>query len=78
MDALTTAAAGISSAFATASQTVRTSSRPSGPVSALALPLLITTARMPSAGRRFSASMTGAALARFAVKQPAAEQGASL
>ena len=78
VDAETTADIGTCSAFPTASQTVRTSSRPSGPVSALAFPLLITTARMPSDGRRFSASITGAALARFCVKQPAAEQGASL
>ena len=78
VEALSTAPAGIFSSFATASQTVRTSSRPSGPVSALAFPLLMTTAWMPSAGTRFSASMTGAALARFCVKQAAAEQGVSL
>ena len=78
VEALTTAPAGIFSARATASQTVFTSSSPSGPVSALALPLLITTARMPSEGRRFSASSTGAALARFWVKQPAAAQDDSL
>ena len=78
VDAVSTALAGIRSCLAAASQTVLTSSSPSGPVSALALPLLITTARSCSAGRRFSASRTGAALARFCVKQPAAEQGVSL
>src|SRR5467141_4467913 len=78
VEALTTAPAPTWSSLATASQTVFTSSSPSGPVSALALPLLITTARIPSAGSRFSASRTGAALARFWVKQPAAEQGVSL
>ncbi len=58
--------------------TVRTSSSPAGPVRALALPALTRTAWMPEAGRRGSASRTGAALALFWVKQPAAEQGVSL
>ena len=78
VEALSTADGGIPSARATASQTVFTSSRPAGPVSALALPLFTTTAWNPPEGRRTSASRTGAARALFCVKQPAAEQGAWL
>ena len=52
--------------------------RPPAPVSALALPLLITTARTPSPGAAAAASCTGAAWARLTVKQPAAEHGTSL
>ena len=78
VEALSTAPAGMRNCFDTASHTVFTSSRPSGPVSALALPLLTTTARIPSAGSRFSASRTGAAFARLRVKQAAAAQGDSL
>ena len=78
VDALTTAAAGTERARATASQTALTSCRPSGPVSAFALPLFTTTAWIPAAGRRVSASSTGAARARLRVKHPAAEQGAWL
>jgi len=47
-----------------------------GPVRALALPLLITTARIPSEGSRSRRRGPGR-LARFCVKQPAAEQGVS-
>ena len=78
VEALRTAAAGIFNARPTASQTAFTSSSPCGPVSAFALPLFTTTACTADAGRRASASSTGAARARFRVKQPAAEQGASL
>ena len=78
VDAVSTPDEGTPSARATASHTALTSSRPSGPVSALALPLLTTTAWTPDTGSRASASSTGAARARLRVKQPAAEQGASL
>ena len=78
VEALSTAEAGMPSASATASQTAFTSWSPSGPVSALALPLFTTTAWTPAAGRRASASSTGAARAVLRVKQPAAEQGAWL
>jgi hypothetical protein len=63
------------SASATAERMTETSSRPAGPVRALALPELASTARMPSAGTRVRASCTGAAGARFTVKTPAAAAG---
>ncbi len=69
---------GAPSARPSASSVSRTSAAPAGPVSALALPLLTTTARIPSAGSRRRASSTGAARASFTVKQPAAAQGPSL
>ena len=47
-------------------------------MSAFALPLFTTIARMSFDGRRSSASLTGAAFARFTVKQPTATHGASL
>ena len=78
VEAERTLCAGTSRARATASHTVFTSTRPSGPVSALALPLLTTTARAPLAGKRFSTSRMGAARALFCVRQAAAEQGATL
>ena len=78
VDAVSTAPTGMRSSAATASHTALTSARPAGPVSAFALPLLTSTAWMPPAGSRPCASSTGAALARFWVKTPAAEHGASL
>ena len=64
-------------ASATAPRRMATSSSPRGPVSALALPLFTSTARMPSAGTRSRASMTGAAQALLTVKRPAAAAGTS-
>ncbi len=78
VEALSTEEAATPRARATASHTALTSCSPSGPVSALAFPLLTTTACIPVAGRRASASSTGAARAVLRVKQPAAEQGAWL
>src|SRR5262249_23636546 len=66
------------SARAIAAFTSRTSRSPSGPVNALALPLLATMAWMFPAGRRAAASRTGAAFAALTVKHPAAAHGDSL
>ena len=53
----------------------RALARPWAPVAALALPELITTARMSSAGRSSRHHFTGAAQTRLVVKVPAAAQG---
>ena len=78
VDADTIALAGMPSACATAACTAVTASSPRGPVSAFALPLLSTTACMPDAGSRASASITGAALALLIVNMPAALHGVAL
>ncbi len=51
VDAVSTCSGPAPSALATAAATARSSAAPTGPVSALALPLLATMARTPSAGR---------------------------
>ncbi len=78
VDAESTAPAGTPSAAPTAAWIWPTASMPAGPVSALALPALMTTACTPAIGSRFSASSAGAALARLTVTTPAAAQGSSL
>ena len=75
VEAARTARFWIPSASATAPRITPTSSRPPGPVSALALPELMTTARIPSAGTRARPSSTGAAAALLTVKTPAAAAG---
>jgi hypothetical protein len=55
----------------------RAFSSPCAPVAALALPALMTTARMSPAGTRARSHCTGAAAIRFVVKVPAAEHGLS-
>ena len=57
VEAVSTARFCTPSASATAPRRLATSSMPRGPVSALALPLFTSTARMPSAGTRSRASM---------------------
>ena len=56
---------------------VRALASPSAPVAALALPALMTMARMLAEGSRARSHFTGAAQTRFSVNVPAAEQGAS-
>ena len=52
VEAVSTSSGATPSAAATAAATARSSTAPRGPVSALALPLLATMARIPIAGRR--------------------------
>ncbi len=77
VEAVSTARFCTPSASARAPRRLATSSRPRGPVSALALPLFTSTARMPSEGTRSRASITGAAAALLMVKRPAAAAGTS-
>ncbi len=77
VEAVSTARFCTPSRSATAPRITATSSSPPGPVRALALPELATTARMPSAGTRPRASRTGAAAALLTVKTPAAAAGTS-
>jgi len=66
------------SAVATAVRIATTSASPAAPVSAFALPLLTTTARIAALGTRVRASTIGAAAAAFCENLPAATHGSSL
>ena len=70
VDAVTTLVFGIERAFAVSVTMMSTASIPEGPVSAFALPLLMTIARMCSFGSIFSAWTTGAAFAKLTVNAP--------
>ena len=80
VDITNTCSASISSAAATISEVARAFSRPIEPVQALALTVLVATARMDCglAATRSISSSTGAALTLLRVKTPAATQSTSL